>query len=185
MLSEVWLARTPFRTFWGIPLLGVQDLPTNSIQGIAMGLLWQGAPPQHDSLNEMKLDIHRSSHPPRRPLYRRPGFPSWSWAGWGGAVDYNLLKQYFGVKENNLGHSLSLESRSFIRVAAIDGEQKTFEELWQRDAQTDVLTEASPILHVDAVVFQFHLHQRPGSWNSLFICACPAGPRSTGPLRDL
>lgn len=99
-------------------------------------------------------------------------------------MDYSLLKQYFGVREKNLGHSFSLEPGPFIRVAAIDVEQKTFEELSQRDAQTGVLTEASPILHVDAVVFQFHLHQRPGSWNSLFICACPTGPGSTGPLRE-
>jgi hypothetical protein len=132
----------------------------------------------------MKLDAHCWSCTPRRSLHRRPAFPSWSWAGWAGGVDYNLLKQYFGVKERNLGHSFSLEHRSFIRVADPEGGQKTFQELWQHDAKTDALTEVSPILHIDATVFQFHLHQRPGSWNSLFICPCPAGPGSAGPLKD-
>jgi len=33
------LARTPFKTFWGIPLLGVQDSPTTSIQGIGGGFV--------------------------------------------------------------------------------------------------------------------------------------------------
>jgi len=147
-------------------------------------LLWQGAPTQQESPSEVKLDTHRWSGTPRRPLHRRPAFPSWSWAGWGGGVDYSLLKQYFGVKGKNLRHSLSFEHRSFIRVGAPDGGQKTFQELWQHDAETDVLTEVSPILHIDATLFRFHLHKRAGSWNSLFICPCHAGPGSAGPLKD-
>ncbi|KAE9373712.1 hypothetical protein N431DRAFT_465989 [Stipitochalara longipes BDJ] len=69
------------RHFFGIPLLpppvGMtcqisrkESSPWNSQMGFALGLCW---------------DLEDQNH---SPSYRRPGFPSWSWTGWSGIINW-------------------------------------------------------------------------------------------------
>lgn len=54
---------------------------------------------------------------PTRPLKRRNGFPSWSWAGWHGQVTYSKPME---VKRNDTGRVTSAEKGFFLARRAFD-----------------------------------------------------------------
>jgi hypothetical protein len=100
-------------------------------------------------------EVTKTSSDSGPKLRRRIGFPSWSWAGWGGTVTYlNSLDRILSKKERlflsenphfDTGFWIKNEDGEFVSVAELS------------HLRGKVLPEVSPILHVKANVFQFRL----------------------------
>jgi hypothetical protein len=148
------LSRIPFYTFYGVPMAldddnsSIYDWRSSNI-GIARGLWWS---------------------PVHQPLRRIRQFPSWSWAGWQGVV------QYCSGFDAESRHQEKLEpivgSLFDTRFWLEDSErnQTTFQEVAQSLSGTKLLPELSYSLVIEAKVFQFRFEQ----WHldEDLICEC-------------
>jgi len=105
VLRAYMQAEPAIRSYWGIPVLpSTYEVPGDPAytltQGFLSGLCW-----------------HTSS-----PGTRRPGFPSWSWAGWTGTVSAESREYIVGVKQAFRGE---------IAVSVIyNGNGLPWEEMW-------------------------------------------------------
>ncbi|CAG8976569.1 hypothetical protein HYALB_00010211 [Hymenoscyphus albidus] len=71
-----------FKTYWGIPMPWPHDHKSSSSTNFLRGLSWRAAGKG-------------------RELCRREGFPSWSWTGWIGPVNYFMVYGVSGIEMKN------------------------------------------------------------------------------------
>jgi hypothetical protein len=81
------LARSPYRTYWGIPIFGIPEDPET---GFSRGLGWKGG------------------------LKRREALPSWSWTGWTGGIQYYL--NYSGRAYYDVNFWFELQSGTLVKL---------------------------------------------------------------------
>jgi hypothetical protein len=135
------LNRSPFVTFWGIPitpLKAAMDVHT----GLALGLLWTRKP-------DWAIPRHLESSK-ERPRTRRLNFPTWSWTSITGEI-YNdayggdsVFGAYLDADDR-----VSLQSDAYIRFwIHAGGKQVPLHEVMQHQLST-VLPEDSPFLLVE------------------------------------
>ncbi|KAH7087036.1 heterokaryon incompatibility protein-domain-containing protein [Paraphoma chrysanthemicola] len=158
------LSRVKFFTFFGIPIMSTRLLTDISVNSaFAQGLWWCPL---------IKL-MQRPT-----PLRRRHQFPSWSWAGWKGAVEY----------KNRYPVAVSADNEGFVNVDA----SKTHVRFWILDAQKNISTiteviqtlegkiipEVSPILYVEARIYRLHFQPRITAPDSRDFDLCKCHPQS-------
>lgn len=79
------LHRSPFTTFWGIPII-IQNFSMDVNTGFALGLLWMKRPGWTISPHLLNGDT--------KPTKRRPGFPTWSWT----SLDAEIYQDNYGTQ---------------------------------------------------------------------------------------
>jgi hypothetical protein len=153
------LSRSPIHSFYGIPIdpdnqYGCTDYNV----GFAKGLWWT---------------------PRDRHLRRRSLFPTWTWVGWTGAVEYC---SEHGIRFHYRTPHLMEVQRGGLRAQFIledsDGRLATIEDVIGSLNGTKLIPELQYSLLMDAVVFQFRLQKKP-SWNGSDVCVCKCHPNST------
>ncbi|KAK3360922.1 heterokaryon incompatibility protein-domain-containing protein [Lasiosphaeria ovina] len=147
------LARAPFYSYHGVPVLtAARDVDISSATppdpaspkaftaGFAMGLAWE--PAEHTQASDSTAALTR----------RDGGFPSWSWTGWTGPVEYaNAHRGSAGpLPQPSTQHAqvdVEIETASGARVALWD--------LRPTDgAQSRMLRELSPFIHVRTLIMR-------------------------------
>ncbi|KAK4212266.1 HET-domain-containing protein [Rhypophila decipiens] len=161
------LSRSPFLTYYGIPLapytepsdptlMSVKDLD----MGFARGLFWT---PKY------------KGHGAHVSISRRLGFPSWSWVGWRGRVEYcSALGPGDRARFGEGGTFMTPDSNRFdteFWVEDVDGLLVDFQKLVSTTSQTTMMIpELSHHLAVEARVFRFRF--QPTNENRFTVCVC-------------
>lgn len=157
------LARSPFWTYYGVaitiePKYISWAAPKDGNVGFANGLFW------HAFEDYSSYTV----------LQRRPGFPSWSWAGWKGHVMYDYTSRSF----DNDGRFPSVDQKSFntkFWVAdEIKGKLRTFKEMAIVAGTSMIMNELNSHLVIEAQVFR--LRFQPDSEAYFGTCMCHLQP---------
>lgn len=156
-----YLARSQFWTFYGIPIA-----PTDSSTfmktrveldiGFARGLFWLPQP-----LGAWSF----------KSLSRRCSFPSWSWAGWKGAIEYPGLygpSAGVGVSELMAGDRRSCDTTFWVEDH--NGNLVTLEKLCSIYQQNRLILEIRHYIQVDAWTFSLWFQPREGE--NPIVCYC-------------
>ncbi|KAE9365247.1 HET-domain-containing protein [Stipitochalara longipes BDJ] len=172
------LTRSPFPTYFGIPIAATdhpEDMDsekpwnigfaeTDWNIGLARGLYWT---PQF-------LRFYHRTH-----LTRRPGFPSWSWAGWKGAVEY-CSKGGPNTGPSGDEELMEVDREHFetkIWVEGNDGTVISWEDLVAFDSRTKMMRELSTYLGLEAWVYQLRFQ---ACGHDIRVCACHSTSKHEG-----
>jgi len=158
------LSRSQFLTYYGIPVaLFTHPFPSEWMNAkyfnmaFARGLFWT---PGDKGLQDG-----------RRSICRRDGFPSWSWIGWKGHVQYCAE---WGPGGADVGTFMEPDEDRFDTKFWAEnnkGRLSTLMELASAETTTrKLIPELSPFLVVEARVFQFRF--QPYRYGQFKICAC-------------
>ena len=155
-----YLARSKFWTFYGIPIAPTDSSTFSKTRveldlGFARGLFWF---PQHRGGWRFNS------------LSRRYNFPSWSWAGWKGAVEYPGLYGPAGGADGELICGDRKNCDTTFWAEDHDKNLVTFEKLFSSSQQNRLIVEASFYIHVDA--WTFSLWFQPWKGENLIVCDC-------------
>jgi len=115
VVNDFETRESPVFQWWGIPFLHAPDNPLESIKTFVMSLLWRHHP----------TNLSLKSNRPQR----RSNFPSWSWAGWAGAVKFlpahSTTKFSFGIDKISLeligGHRTEIELSTIVGNCKLQG----------------------------------------------------------------
>ncbi|KAK3689764.1 heterokaryon incompatibility protein-domain-containing protein [Podospora appendiculata] len=168
------LAYSPFCTYFAIPIAPVDqpcalDSPELFNIGFARGLAWT---PQLNT----------------RPS-RRPGFPSWSWAGWKAKVEYlgeSGHSTLWGTRTHGdkRGNLMNVDRDRFdTKFWAEDSQGRLLDlqELARSVSNAKLLPEVSHLLVVEAKVFRFRFQfGGPGARLRDAVCLCHYDSKHTG-----
>jgi hypothetical protein len=156
------LTRLPFYTYYGIPIARYDE--PRQLQskdcfniGFARGLFWL---PKYIS----NISATRTS------LSRRTGFPSWSWVGWKGQVDYCSNYGPHGIDN---GQFMKIDTNRFdtkFWVENTDMRLFELEELANSLNDSRLIPELSPYLVIDAKTFRFRF--QPTARKDMTVCVC-------------
>jgi hypothetical protein len=109
VLDAYSLLQPPLRHCWGIPLEAICRDKNHSQADHGFGptssLCWE---------HTDGYDLLSSSKESEKRIYRRPEFPSWSWAGWAGAVQ-PVLQSFDAAESGNLAGQLVFWPRNDFR----------------------------------------------------------------------
>ncbi|CAO2651671.1 Nn.00g042410.m01.CDS01 [Neocucurbitaria sp. VM-36] len=159
------LTRSPFYTYYGIPI-ALENEPRQL----------------DDNINSYSIGLARglSWRPHRGPgsLTRRKGFPSWSWVGWKGAVEY--LFRYRNSSVNNMDVA-SFDTRFWAK--GTNGELLSFQTLANDLHDTWVIPEQSHCIAIKARVFQFTFRPEgldKDKRDAIEVCTCPSDGKHLG-----
>ncbi|KAK0707127.1 heterokaryon incompatibility protein-domain-containing protein [Lasiosphaeria miniovina] len=147
------LARAPFYSYHGVPVLTTaRDIDTGSAAppdpaspqaftaGFAMGLAWE--PAEHTQASDSTAALTR----------REGDFPSWSWTGWTGPVEYaNAHRGSAGP----LPQPSTRHAQVHVEVETASGARVPLWDLRPADgAQPRMLRELSPFIHVRTLIMR-------------------------------
>jgi hypothetical protein len=144
------LARSPFHSFWGIPIPTVTS-STDSV--FTRGLWWR---------TKFNNEFPGS-------LRRRHAFPSWSWAGWAGEIEPGIHNHYTDETQR-FAPKFWIEHENL--------ELSTLGSLLKSAGKSKIIPEISRTLLVEAVVVQVRVQklQRTGLHRDLtprvLVCGC-------------
>jgi Heterokaryon incompatibility protein (HET) len=100
--SHLQRARDPIFQAWGVPFWYPRGKAAAEVcKSIVVGLLWRNIPDRD---------------PKSKKPYRRPGFPSWSWAGWVGQVEFLIPVSYPMFESKVVGVHLEYESGNLVKL---------------------------------------------------------------------
>jgi Heterokaryon incompatibility protein (HET) len=103
--SHLQRAKDPIFQVWGIPFWYPRGRASVEVcKSLVVGLLWRHICDQDPSSNKP---------------YRRPGFPSWSWAGWVGQVEYLVPVSYSMFNPTVIGVQLECESGDMVKLSNV------------------------------------------------------------------
>jgi hypothetical protein len=155
------LAKSPFHSYYGIPIAPSDFTEARSIEdfnlGFARGLFWLPGGWYYGG---------------RFLTIRRKNFPSWSWVGWKGSVEFPEHRGNPGVIK---GEKQTTDTKFW--AVDEDGQSFDFTELSGRDSNEKILPELSNHIDIEAWIVQFRF--QPGGWNSSRVCICKCHPNST------
>jgi Heterokaryon incompatibility protein (HET) len=161
------LSRSQFHNYYGIPI-GLTESPrrVNDHEeldlGFAQGLYW--LPKAKDGLLWTSLS-------------RRSWFPTWSWVGWQGSVEY---PDEDGAASSSRYELIMADRKNFdtkFWVEKGNGQRVTLGELCRSTAQTKSIIELSRYLIVEAWVVQ--LWFQPGFFGGARLTICHCHPQTT------
>ncbi|KAK4209114.1 heterokaryon incompatibility protein-domain-containing protein, partial [Rhypophila decipiens] len=170
------LSRSPFLSFWGIPI-SLQDEPgdlqASTERDLELGFLrnifWF---PERSSANNQS-----------NAIFPRDGFPSWSWSGWRGRIQYHYRMvrnfgeyRYIGTvrDEDAAPMAINVVRCRDIKVwtESETGKLLTFNELQEKADDSMILPELTPYLHLETMHIRVRFNGRFGPHRSWFLCGC-------------
>jgi hypothetical protein len=144
--SYLQRARDPIFQVWGVPFWYPRGRAAVEVcKSIAVGLFWRHI---------------RGQDPDSKKPYRRPGFPSWSWAGWVGQVEFLVPVSYPMFDLKVIGVHLEYESEDPVKLNNVFSSSARM----MRDFSTpvalhlDVLVTSLPAITIDNPL-------QPSVWN--------------------
>jgi Heterokaryon incompatibility protein (HET) len=156
------LARAQFPSYFGLPIAAT-DSPAEMTEardwniGFARGLYWT---PHHFAKFR------------RTGLSRRPGFPTWSWTGWEGAVEYCSSKGPNTVGKD--GRFMEVDGTHFDTKIWVEDTQRKLipvEKLPRLKGGTHLIQELSNYIVIEACVLQLRFQSHGER-----ICLCRCHP---------
>ncbi|KFY36285.1 hypothetical protein V494_05162 [Pseudogymnoascus sp. VKM F-4513 (FW-928)] len=160
------LAKSSFRNIWGVPIACDPDQEETALSiGFARGLWWEN--PGNNWSDVLKAEETYVSYT------RRPSFPSWSWAGWGGPTRPH---KYCGDKSSDTGCNEVDEESFDIQFWAelTSGKQISLCELCQMTTKSNQVPQLSHILHIETEIHKVRIRRHPHHPKSMAcICDCP------------
>ena len=100
--SYLQRARDPIFQVWGVPFWYPRGRAAAEVcKSLVVGLLWR--------------HIHDQDPEYKKP-YRREGFPSWSWAGWVGQVEFLVPVSYPMFESKVIGIHLEYEAGDLVKL---------------------------------------------------------------------
>ncbi|KAK5655511.1 hypothetical protein OQA88_5782 [Cercophora sp. LCS_1] len=146
------LSKAPFFSYWGIPIAIYDTAPEcNQLSpreielGFLRCLLWS---PSFDYKKGFGV-----------PLTRRQGFPSWTWAGWKGSVDYAGPS---GVLIEGVGTFIQMdqeETKTKVWALKILGEKLSILELQQQAGVGRIVPELTPYISIQSQIIKLHFQR--------------------------
>ncbi|KAE9376481.1 HET-domain-containing protein [Stipitochalara longipes BDJ] len=144
--SYLQRARDPIFQVWGVPFWYPRGRAAVEVcKSIIVGLLWRHI-----------RDLDPTSEKP----YRRPGFPSWSWAGWVGQIEFLVPVSYPMFESKVIGVHLEYEPGNLVKLNNVFSNPSR--------TMSDLSTPAA--LHLDTLIASLpsitvgnSLH--PSAWN--------------------
>ncbi|OBT98557.2 hypothetical protein VE01_03590 [Pseudogymnoascus verrucosus] len=160
------LAKSSFRNIWGVPIACDPDREEAALSiGFARGLWWEN--PGNNWSDVLKAEETYVSYT------RRPSFPSWSWAGWGGPTRPH---KYCGDKSSDTGCN-EVDDESFdiqFWVELTSGEQISLSEFCHLTKKSSQVPQLSHILHIETEIHKVRIRRHPHHPKSMAcICDCP------------
>jgi hypothetical protein len=157
-----FLARSKFWTYYGIPIAPIDSSTFIKTRieldiGFARGLFWL---PQGRGGWRFKS------------LSRRSSFPSWSWAGWKGAVEYPGVYGPAGGQKGGLMAGDRKNCDTTFWAEDHDGNLVTLEKLCSSSNQNRSILELSYYIHVDAWTFSLWFQPWQSRGENLIVCEC-------------
>jgi hypothetical protein len=151
------LTRSPFVTFWGVPIIPPGSKLDPCI-GFALGLLWVRRPswslPRHVPFTKAT------------PYIRRPGFPTWSWTSLIGEIynegfgDHSILGSYLHAS-TDISATNEAGVEFWLRQ---DGDQAPLHKILEQHS-TNVLPEYSTTILVEGDVVRVKLSDNAESFH--------------------
>ncbi|KAM7210284.1 HET domain containing protein [Rhypophila decipiens] len=159
------LSRSQFLTYYGIPLAPSTDpsdptsMDINDLNmGFARGLFWT---PKY------------KGHGAHISIFRRLGFPSWSWVSWRGRVEYCCRNGPFEICKGTFMTPDRDRFDTKFWVEDADRLLVDFKKLVSTRPQTTMMIpELSRRLVVEARVFRFRFQPAPGNRFTVCVCYC-------------
>ncbi|KAK3385599.1 heterokaryon incompatibility protein-domain-containing protein [Podospora didyma] len=172
------LARSPFCTYYGIPVFiafnddANPETPTEPMSledldaGFAMGLTW--VPAERNTTSDYYT-----------ALTRRAGFPSWSWTGWKGQVDY--YNKHRGSARPVMQPDKHIDAAQIkVEAETASGDRIRLWDLrpkgWEEN-ESKLIPELSPYIHIQTLIIgvRFNSFLRDHAMD-IGVCVChPCG----------
>ncbi|KAM7210336.1 Heterokaryon incompatibility protein (HET) domain containing protein [Rhypophila decipiens] len=184
------LSRSSFLSFWGIPI-SLQDEPgdlqASTERDLELGFL----------RNMFWFPERSSANNQSNAIFPRDGFPSWSWSGWRGRIQYHYRMvrnfgeyRYTGTVRDEDAAPLAI---NVVRCRDIKvwtesetGKLFTFKELQEKAGAAGhsmILPELTPYLHLETMHIRLRFNGRFGPHRSWFLCGChPTSVHPRSPL---
>jgi hypothetical protein len=172
------LGRSGFPSYFGIPvapvdcwtsIVSMRKSPIKVHIGMARGLYWTPV----RSMGKWS------------PLLRIPEFPSWSWAGWKGSVQYAEER---GPGEWARGGPLMSYDRSFphikVWVETAQGDLEKLDKKLLAATNKRFLSERSPYIHIEGQAVKLRLQPALFDSETLVICRCHFNAKHRGHIKD-
>jgi hypothetical protein len=172
------LGRSGFPSYFGIPIApadnrtsiaSMRRSPIKVHIGIARGLYW----------TPVRSMVKWTA------LIRIPEFPSWSWTGWKGSVQY---AEAHGPGEWARGGPLMSYDRSFPHIKVwVEDAQSNLEKLDKRllaSSNKRFLRELSPYIHVEGQTVKLRLQRGRFDSETLLVCRCHFDRQHQGHIDD-
>ncbi|KFZ04928.1 hypothetical protein V501_08844 [Pseudogymnoascus sp. VKM F-4519 (FW-2642)] len=163
------LAKSSFVNIWGVPIacgiLNGLDQEEDALAiGFARGLWWEN--PGNNWNDVLKANETYVSYT------RRPSFPSWSWAGWGGPTRPH---KHRGDMSSDIGCN-EVDEESFdiqFWVELTYGEKISLSEFCQLTKKSSQVPQLSHILHIETEIYKVRIRRHPHHPKSMAcICDC-------------
>jgi len=165
------LSKSKFPNYYGIPIAPRDDPPNTAMStkdlnmGFARGLYW--LPKKTSRWRFVSLS-------------RRERFPSWSWVGWKGSIQYSGKDGPAGTNEGSIMQPLQQSFDTRFWAEADNGESYSFDQLYDSGNKQASIPELSGYIRVEAWVMS--LCFQPGCWGgtSINVCYCHPNSRHKG-----